>query len=58
MLVMNNNLHGSLTNDAQIKPDTPVLNIPDITLYTTFHLPKLFCLTTESGDLSPTVMRA
>ena len=45
--------HG-LADDAQVKPETPVLNIPDIIAHPAAHLPELSRLATETHHLTQT----
>ena len=40
-------------DDSEFEPEGPVLQIPDVAIDTLFHLPKLFGLTTTTGDLCP-----
>ena len=40
-------------NDAQVEPEAPVLDIPDVALHTTLHLPQLTGLTAEARHLCP-----
>lgn len=39
--------------DADIKPERPVFDVPDVSLDTFFHLPKLFGLATVACHLGP-----
>lgn len=54
ILVRADNALGCHEDNLDIKPERPVLYIPDITADTFLHLPELLGLTTEPGNLSPT----
>lgn len=54
VFVRADNTLGSQEDNADVKPERPVLDIPDITLDTLLHLPELLRLTTETRYLSPT----
>jgi len=47
------NALGRQEDNLYIKPKTPVLNIPDVSLDSLFHLPKLMGFAPETGYLSP-----
>ncbi len=40
-------------DNTEVEPQTPMLDIPDVALYTTFHLPQLTGLTTKTCYLRP-----
>ena len=40
-------------DDTQVEPQAPVLDVPDVALHTSLHLPKLAGLTTEARHLRP-----
>lgn len=48
------NTLGSQEDNTDVKPERPVLDIPDITLDALLHLPELLRLTTETRYLGPT----
>lgn len=45
--------HG-LDHDPEIEGKIPVLDVPNVFFHASFHLPQLFGLAAESGDLCPT----
>ena len=50
---MHDHLFCCLPYYSQIKPYSPILNVPYITLYATFHLPKFLCFASETCYLCP-----
>ena len=48
------NTLGCQEDNTDVKPERPVLDIPDITLDALLHLPELLRLTTETRYLGPT----
>ena len=51
LLVGDEKGEGCLENNLDIKPESPVLNIPYVFLYALFHLPQFLGLATASVDL-------
>lgn len=45
------NIGESLDDDPEVEGEGPVLNVPDVFLNTTFHLPEFRGLTTEACHL-------
>ena len=46
-------VHHRLVDDEKVKSEAPVLDVPDVAPYSSFHVLQLLCLSTESGDLAP-----
>ena len=54
VLVWEDDALGCQQHDADVKPERPVLDVPDVASHALFHLPDLFCLAAVACHLSPT----
>ena len=53
VLVWDDNALGGEVYDTDVQPETPVLDVPDVSLDSLFHLPKFLGFTTIAGHLCP-----
>ena len=53
VLVWEDDALGCQQHDADVKPERPVLDIPDVSSYTLFHLPKFLGLASVTCHLCP-----
>ena len=53
VLIGDNELAEGAPDDAEIEPERPVLDVPDVALDASLHLPQLLCLAAVAGDLCP-----
>jgi hypothetical protein len=54
VLIPNKDCLDRQPNDAEVKPEAPVLDVPDIAFHTPLHLPQFTGLATEARHLDPT----
>jgi len=53
VLVWDDNALGGKVYDTDVQPETPVLDVPDVSLDALFHLPKFLGLSTIASHLCP-----
>ena len=53
VLVRDDELTEGAPDDAEVEPEGPVLDVPDVALDAALHLPELLRLATVAGDLRP-----
>ena len=53
VLVVDDDALGCQVHDADVQPETPVLDVPDVSLDALFHLPEFLGLSTITRNLCP-----